>query len=146
MFGNGSRAGRHLLVPATLLLALSTGACGGDRLLPVTGRVLINGKPLEGKEGTVVLKPDASKGNKSRVAPFGSLKLDGTFSVLTDGRPGAPAGWYKVVVTAFLPGANPNEESRPMVNARYMTAAATPLAFEVAGNPSPESYDLKLTP
>jgi hypothetical protein len=110
----------------------------------VAGRLLLDGEPLAGKEGAVVLKPDAGKGNKAAATPAGVLQRDGTFTVITKGRPGAPLGWYKVVVTATEPAVNPNEDARPSVDARYLTAATTPLAIEVVARPAPGRYDLQL--
>jgi hypothetical protein len=130
---------------AAALLALLAAGCGGSRY-PVEGRVLVKGKLLKGKEGAVVLKPDASKGNKSSVSPLGVLQRDGSFRVLTEGQPGAHPGWYKVIVIATEPGANPNEDPRRLLNARYETEANTPLAIEVVANPSPGRYDLQLSP
>ena len=74
------------------------------------------------------------------------LQGDGSFSVQTNGRPGAPPGWYKVIITATEAGANPNEDTRRVINARYATEAATPLAIEVVASPSSDSYDLQLSP
>jgi hypothetical protein len=126
------------------LAGLAAG-CGGGRH-PVEGRVLLKGKPLTGQAGAVVLKPDAGKGNQSAVAPVGVLQRDGTFTVLTDGRPGAPPGWYKVVVIATAPSANPNEDTRRLLHRRYESEATTPLAVEVVADPDPGRYDLQLSP
>jgi hypothetical protein len=142
MSGHRPRPRRWVAV-AAFALAVAVGGCGGRH--PVTGRVLLDGKPLEGKEGAVVLRPDAGKGNDSRVSPTGVLQRDGTFSVQTGGRPGAPRGWYKVVVTATDPTSNPNDDVRPAVPARYRTAAQTPLSLEVVADPAPGSYDLQLS-
>ena len=60
-------------------------------------------------------------------------------------QPGAPPGWYKVILIATEPGANPNEDLRRVVHARYEREATTPLAFEVVANPSPGRYDLQLS-
>ncbi len=141
----GLRARRRLLVPGLFLLGLFACGCGGTRH-PVAGRVLLNGKPLEGAEGSVVLKPDAVKGNKTKAASYAKLQADGSFTVETDGKPGAPAGWYKVIVTATKPGANPNEDTPLVVPARYATEADTPLSVEVVASPEPDCYDLKLSP
>src|SRR5262249_13983452 len=80
------------------------------------------------------------------VPAVGVLERDGRFSALTNGKPGVPAGWYKVILTATLPGANPNEQSPRVMNRRYETEATTPLAIEVVANPPPGSYDRKLSP
>src|SRR5262245_39325044 len=116
MLNAHARRGRRLFLPTALLLLLPAG-CGGSHY-PVDGRVLLKGKPLKGKAGAVVLKPDTSKGNKQSASPVGVLQRDGTFSVVTNGQPGAPLGWYKVVVTATEPAANPNEDTRRVLNAR----------------------------
>jgi hypothetical protein len=126
------------------LIVVAAG-CGESRHA-VEGRVLLNGAPLQGKEGAVLLKPDSGKGNKSSVSSVGVLQPDGTFSVLTHGKPGARPGWYKIIIMATEPGANPNEESRRVVNARYQNEDTTPLAFEVVANPGEGSYDLQLSP
>jgi hypothetical protein len=139
------RVCRYVLASVALSLAVVAAGCGESRY-PVDGQVLLKGKPLKGKGGAVVLKPDASKGNKGSVSPVGVLQRDGSFSVLANGEPGAQLGWYKVIVTATEPGANPNEDSRRLLNARYGAEATTPLAIEVVANPSPGRYDLQLSP
>lgn len=140
-----ARVWRCALAGAAVALAVAAAGCGGARY-PVDGRVLLKGKPLQGKAGSVVLKPDASKGNKSSGSAVGVLQRDGSFSVLTNGQPGAPPGWYKVIVLATEPAANPNEDARRPVPKRYENEATTPLAIEVVASPSPGSYDLKLSP
>ncbi len=107
---------------------------------------MYDGKPLEGKDGTVALKPDASKGNTRTVAAVGVLKSDGSFSIQTNGTPGAAPGWYKVVVLALEPESNPNEDAIRALPVIYESEATTPLAIEVVADPSPGSYDLKLSP
>lgn len=132
---------------AVLVLICAFFALGcGDSRYPVTGRVLVKGKVLAGKTGTVVLKPDTSKGNQNTVPAVGVLQRDGSFDIQTDGRPGARRGWYKVLVIATDPNANPNEDARRVVHPRYVTDAATPLTLEVVANPPPGGYDLQLSP
>jgi hypothetical protein len=136
-----ARVWRCALACATLSLALAAAGCGATRY-PVDGRVLLKGTPLKGKEGAVVLKPDASKGNTSSESSVGVLQRDGSFSI----QPGVRPGWYKVIVIATVPGANPNEDLRRVVHARYEKETTTPLAFEVVANPGPGRYDLPLSP
>jgi hypothetical protein len=145
MFCDRVRVGRCLRAGVVLSLVMAAAGCGGARY-PVSGRVLLNGKPLQGKEGVVVLKPDASKGNNGSASAVGVLEKDGSFNILTNGQPGARPGWYKVMISANEPGANPNEGSRRVVNAVYETEATTPLTIEVVANASEGSYDLQLSP
>src|SRR5437016_1113643 len=123
MAGYYSWTGWRWFAFASICAALLAAGCGGPRH-PVAGRVLLEGQPLANVQGAVVLKPDASKGNKRKVLPIGVLNRDGSFSVVTDGKPGAPPGWYKVIVTANEPGANPNEDSPSLLNARYESETA----------------------
>ena len=126
-----------------LCLVLAAGC--GSGLCPVEGRLLLKGEPLKVKEGAVVLKPDAGRGNKSSVSAVGTIELDGSFTIQNNGEPGVKPGWYKVIVLAMEPGANPNEDFRRVVDRRYETEATTPLAIEVMANPAPGSYDLQLS-
>lgn len=107
--------------------------------------MLLEGKPLEGKDGSVALKPDASKGNKSALQAVGVLQRDGTFSIQTNGVAGAAPGWYKVVIIAHEPETNPNEDSIRALHERYEKEATTPLAIEVVASPPPGRYDLQVS-
>src|SRR5438128_2610394 len=131
MSPNCARIPRCLLAGVALSLALVAAGCGESRH-SVDGRLLLNGAPLNGKEGAVVLKPDASKGNTSTAAAAGTLRPDGSFSI----QGGCTPGWYKAIVLATEPGANPNDDVRRVLPARYETEAATPLAIEVVADPS----------
>jgi hypothetical protein len=79
-------------------LALTLGCLGcssGERLHPVSGKVLYKGQPLAG--ALVTLHPQGS--NDPRVErPNGFTQEDGTFTVTTGQKPGAPAGQYLVTV------------------------------------------------
>lgn len=133
---------RWVVAGIGLMLVVHVAGCGGSRY-PVEGRVLLEGKTLVDKEGAVVLKPDASKGNSSSESSIGVLQRDGSFSI---SEPGARPGWYKVVIIATDPGANPNEDAPRILHARYEKEATTPLAIEVVADPAPGKYDLLLSP
>jgi hypothetical protein len=79
-----------------LAWAACLAGCGGpaERLVPVSGKVTVNGRPLPG--GKVVFHPDAGKGNTSRQVPRGTLDAQGVYRLSTGDRAGAPLGWYKV--------------------------------------------------
>lgn len=131
---------------ACLLLALAAGCSDkvGKRL-PVEGRVLLGEKPLTGMSGMVVFIPDAEKGNKTEFRPTGAIDAEGKYRLATEGKPGAPAGWYKVTVTATPPGTGDREVVAPVVHARYAVEKTTTLSVEVVAAPADGAYDLKVS-
>ena len=92
--------------------------------------------------GAVNFNPDASKGNTSKFTPSGRIQSGGAYSVNTENKVGAPAGWYKVTIITSLPGSPPGPV---VVNSRYASIDTTPLAVQVAENAPADAYDLKLT-
>lgn len=136
----------RIVIGGIVSLALLATGCGGGVRYPVDGRLLLEGKPLTDAEGAVVLKPDASKGNTASEPSVGVLQRDGRFNILTNGETGAAPGWYKVIIIATEPDANPNEDSPRVLNERYEKDSTTPLSIEVVANPGPNSYDLQLVP
>jgi hypothetical protein len=120
--------------------------CGENlKTIPVSGKVTVRGKPLP--LGSVSYVPDATKGNDVRVTPSGSIDSNGNYRLTSKGKPGAPPGWYKVVVRTMVAGMDPAESAKaPKINASYGSPATTPLTLEVTPDTSPDSYDLKLTP
>ncbi len=97
-----SRTSRRALLTALLPLLAAAPGCN-DRIgkcYAVEGTVYIEGRPLVGKSGFVTFKPDVSKGNQGEFAAVGPLNPDGTYTLSTQSKDGAPAGWYRVTVTA----------------------------------------------
>jgi len=90
------------LIPAAVLLI----GCGGDetariKLVPVTGTVTLNNKPLEGAE--VLFTPDPE--NAASTPGSDVTGPDGNYKVFFRGRAGLAPGKYSVVVTkTILPG------------------------------------------
>jgi hypothetical protein len=144
---------RSLLVFLVACVAF-TGCGSGPKLYPVKGKVLLqDGSEL--KAGTVTFIPDAGRGNKVAKGPVGSIGKDGAYTVSTDGKEGAPLGFYKVTVTTQMPGmdAGPVDPSKPPtlpnmgggdVNKAFSAADTTPLSVEVVAAPEPGHYDLKV--
>jgi hypothetical protein len=138
----------------TVLLALAAWAasagCGGDgpdKLYPVSGQVLLDGRPLTGvAQGSVSFRGDATRGNRTLHQPTGPLDARGRYELVTAGRKGAPLGWYKVVVTAY---ANTLEEGpvtpRLLLHDKYYHPNKTDLSVEVVAGPAPGHYDLNVT-
>ncbi len=114
----------------------------GENLAPVAGKVTVEGKPLT--TGSVSLRPDASKGNKSQHQPTGEITAEGHYELFVPpGKKGAPPGWYKVVVYAY-DNPMPNKPLKSFIDTKYTDETTTPLRFEVIPNPEPGRYDLQL--
>jgi hypothetical protein len=128
---------------------LSAG-CGQDdgigKLYPVSGRILVDGRPLTGvAQGSVSFRGDPLKGNETLHQPTGPIDAEGRFELVTAGKKGAPPGWYKVVVTAY---ANKLEEGpvrpRLLLVEKYYHPKKTDLSVEVVADPAPGAYDLNV--
>jgi hypothetical protein len=123
-----------------------------EKLVPVVGRVTLDGKPWT--VGDVGFFPAASRGNAIGRASIGVIQPDGTYQVFTAGKPGVPSGWYKVVVWATTDPAaagNPwgaDGKRRPiqwLIDPKFTSEDTTPLAKEVVEPAPPGHYDLELT-
>jgi hypothetical protein len=122
--------------------------CGSDGfdMESVRGRVTLNGEPIT--TGTVSFRPDPAKGNTSLHHPTGPIDPEGNYQLFTAGKPGAPTGWYKVLVFADA-NAKPSKTAHPLpprwlVPEKYTREAGTPLFIEVRPGTDSERYDLKL--
>jgi hypothetical protein len=162
MFLPSSPAGRRALAGLCLPAAALVFGCSQSKVgkvVPVEGRVTVDHEPL--LQGMVSYLPNAAKGNPSPFAAVGKVE-NGTYTLSTEGRPGAPVGWYKVVVSHAIPGEGggmrPREEfdpnnrpgaspsfAPPPFNARYTIAEQTTLEIEVVESPQPSAYNLELT-
>jgi hypothetical protein len=131
-----------VLVVTALVLA----GCGSDgpKLVPVSGTVTVEDKPLT--TGSVVFKPDGSKGNTSQRVIVGLIKEDGTYTLVTGKKEGAPLGWYKVAVQASEPIDPKNIRAAPksLVSKKYTVPETSGLSVEVVDSPAEGAYDLKL--
>src|SRR5438067_250578 len=95
---------RRIVCLCLLSLCLLAPGCskgGNEKLVPVVGTVTVNGEPLT--VGSLAFHSDASKGNTSKSEPAGTIDGAGKFKLVTNGRDGAPTGWYKIVVVATAP-------------------------------------------
>src|SRR6516165_4933167 len=77
---------RAVLVLCTLGLVGALG-CGAAPV-PVSGKVMLDKKPLT--TGIVSFRPDRGKGNTNAVEPRGKIAEDGSYTLATNGKPGAP--------------------------------------------------------
>ncbi len=127
-----------------VVIAHVAAGCGPAEVktLPVEGNVTLGDQPLKG--GSIAFHPDAAKGNTYPRAVSGRVE-NGRFKLMTSGKDGAPAGWYKVTVAAGVK-ADPKDEystERSLVADKFRTPAATPLAAEVKEGGA--GYDFKVT-
>ena len=135
----------------TLGLCVSLAAllgCGdsSNNLVPVVGKVTVDGQPLTQGDGMVSFRPE--KGNATRQEPAGKIEEDGSYRLVTAGKEGAPPGRYRVLVTAVEPldtnNSFPYGKRKSYVNAKYNELKTTDLIVEVVPSAAPGAYDLKL--
>jgi hypothetical protein len=79
------------------VLALVLAGCGAKpaTLNSVAGKVMYKGTPLSA--GVIVFSPDTSRGESGRIA-VSKIESDGSYTLKTDDKPGAAAGWYRVTI------------------------------------------------
>ena len=99
--------GAATVVAAVMVLAIGLTGCGGPaqpKLYPATGTVTWKGAALA--DATVSFVPSVG-------APSdGKTDAQGKFTIMTNGKPGAPAGACKVTVSKFA-GAAPSMPAAP---------------------------------
>lgn len=130
------------------LVAAAPVGCGGNKgpeLLPVSGKVTLPDGPLAGIG--ISLRADASKGNTTPHIPSGTTDAEGQYELTTGVGKGAPAGWYRVVLTpptATPVGGEMPPSGPPPFAKKYLDVTTTDLSLEVKAGAAPGAYDLKL--
>jgi hypothetical protein len=118
--------------------------CGssGPRLLPVKGKVTIDGKPAT--EGGVVFHSVENP----MVQLIGNISPEGDYSIMSKREFGAPEGQYRVTVmvteTPKRPNGQPMGLPKTVSNPKYADVAKTPLTLSVVADAGPNAYDLAL--
>ena len=134
------------LLLSLLLVACFVG-CGPApvKLAPVSGKVTIQDMPLP--YGRIVLKPDVAQGNKFAGEPSGEIKSDGTFTLETDGKPGAPLGVYRVAVFSIKASTQEDGYKPPVwaASQEYSDADKSGLTLTIVENPAADAYHIPLT-
>jgi hypothetical protein len=130
-----------------VVLAFLGSGCGEPPLVPVEGLVTFEGKPLS--TGQVVFFPDDGRSVPSNRVPQGKIDESGRYTILTSGKPGAPAGKYRVVVicqTQTRPASMPANPLNvyPLIPQIYFGESTTKLRLEVVATSVAGGYDLKL--
>jgi hypothetical protein len=155
MLRRGFRIGPYVRTALLSGLLFLASACGGThmgKLYTVSGQVLLGNQPLGTNNGYVLFKPDADKGNTSSFEPEGVIDEKGNYTLFTQGKKGAPRGWYRVIVTATATpepvvagsGRRQRPALRMLVPEKYGQAKTTDLLVEVVETPVSGAYDLKL--
>ena len=136
---------RGLLIVGGLLVGLS--GCGDteEKLIPVAGKVTLDGKPAS--NGTVSFRPTGD--SESQEQPTGTIAADGSYRLYLHGQEGAPPGRYKVVVFINEP-IDPSRGGhgglpRSLIDRRYNSTTTTPFEKVVEENAPEGAYDLALT-
>jgi hypothetical protein len=136
-----------LLLPGVFAL-LSVVGCGGDnlKLVPVKGKVTLDGSPVPGGSVTFVVQ-QLPKGQKSPGPSTGQIDPSGNFELFTNGQPGAPEGKYKAFLSPnMVPDPNLKGKAPKMIPDKYRKVDDNPLPmYEVKEGAAPGAYDIKLT-
>jgi hypothetical protein len=138
-------ASRKVPLALTLLLI---GGCGTDsNLIPVSGKVMNGDQPLT--SGMVTFHPDKTQGNTTEHIPMGQIGEDGTYTLYTAQKVGAPPGWYRLTVVAEeprTPGSGEDEYAPPkyLVREDYVSVEVSPLTKEVKSGAPAGHYDITL--
>jgi hypothetical protein len=125
----------RLICCAPLLLAGCAREVGP--LFPVQGIVTLNGKPLSNGEVVFVPVEEDARGPTLR----GTIQSDGSYTLRTGNKAGAPAGQYRVAVVV--------EDTKTLpepLNLDYSSTAKTPLRIDVTEGKPAGGYDIKLSP
>jgi hypothetical protein len=105
-------------------------------IVPVQGKVTLDGQPLKG--GNVTFHPldhDEKLGT-----PLGVIDLEGNYSMVSYDRKGAPVGKYRVTIDT---GGEDKAQDR-LVDPIYADRQNSPLTITVQENAPAGDYDLKL--
>ena len=110
-----------------------------DKLVPVKGKVTVNGTPLP--DGRVSFYLMDREPNTPFPVPEGKIEADGSYALETQGKSGSPLGKYRV---AFDRG--DDRKAWRQVAPVYRDPKKSPLEIEVTENKPEGEYDLKLLP
>jgi len=142
MIGFGSLL-RALAIPiiALALLLPVTGCSSQFVFVPVKGKLTMkNKKPVT--VGKVYFYPDGN--NAFRQIPQGKINEDGTYELDTEGRSGAPIGFYTVCVRGPMRKVNGKDPPPIPYSMKYFDANESPLKVEVVASPAAGAYDFEL--
>lgn len=128
-----------------LLLVVSMGCSSqsGPELIPVKGKVTLNGKAAT--EGSVMFSDMAT----GMIKPLAGIESDGSYSIMHNRQPGAPAGEYRVTVYVTETAKGPDGQfqglPKTLSNSKFSDPKRTPLKVEVIKDAEVGAYDLSVT-
>ncbi len=130
-----------------LLVFFATAGCGGTvALSPVEGKVSVDGAPLT--KGSIRFMPDKEKGNAETVEPVGEIGAGGSYKLMSNGKSGAAAGWYKVGVNGSgseIPDSTKPLATKSPVASKFADPNLSGLKVEVVASPASGAYDFKVS-
>lgn len=142
------------LVYLAALVALGPVSGCGQKLpplAPVSGKVTVDGQPLTAGQVTlipdvIISKQETKIETQTPGVSIGQIDSTGAYKIVTNGKPGAPPGKYKVTVTPpMIPSSDSKSAPAGGFNRKYSKARETPLRIEVVPDAPPGKYDLKLS-
>jgi len=150
-----ARSSQPLVVKSLVPILFMVTACGCFHtpdtlsLVSVDGHVMVAGKPLD--RGNINFVPEDSRSVAHAYTSSSAIQPDGSFSLRTHGKAGAPLGKYRVVVGAT---ATPMPEPSKLagwvpdwiVHEKYTKPNTTDLRVEVAECPDEAVCDFDLEP
>src|SRR5436190_239761 len=140
-----SRSTMRTVSFALLVVALTSVGCSSDnspKLTPVKGKVVLDGQPLT--RGSVSFRPQDGTG---KLEPAGTIEADGTYTLYTNQKPGAPLGKYYalVVATEEIDPNNASATPKSLIPRKYADISTKQFQIEVIENAHDGHYDLRLT-
>lgn len=122
------------------LMVLALGGCGpGVTLVPVRGRVLLDGQPLAA--GSVMLQPKIGPAARGQIGPDGSFEL-GTYQPGDGVRPGPAAGRVTSVAAAQAAPDQEQPAGKSLIPLRYADFATSGITVDVAAGMQPVEIEL----
>lgn len=124
------------LVAVAVGLASFSGCNNGPTLVQVQGKILVDGKPANG--AVLLFHPD---GGPAKSVSSAQALEDGTFTLVTDTKPGIPAGNYIVTLTWPDPSHKVSDREKMMgmgepgkdlLDGKYVTKDRSGIKVEVA--------------
>jgi len=141
MYGRRAYSITQILAIAAVTLSGCSESGGTGSLVKVKGKVLVGDQPLT--RGSVSFRLQEPGANSPE--PYGTIEKDGTYTLYTKQKEGAPVGKYYVIVEAReMPTEGATVTPMSLIDPRYADFENKLLSVEVVEKPEPGQYDLKV--